>query len=376
MAKKKQTGQFVLVEQPADAELEPEITPDIDELRALAEMEGGGDVKWTVFRTSDVGDKKAGYCGTLSTGDVSFQKVAEEWGRGTYRIRGTRSNGQFVRQQTVTISEDPRRPIQQLMPAGPANSVQDMIALMDAREAASMEKMLKWAAILTPLLTPVLSNLFTGNKGTSLTELTTALANIKQLDGGTKVDQMQEFTKLLELVDRVKGDGDGGGKVGSNWVDVVRDGISSIPNVLGMIVAAKSGQPLPVSTTPSSVAPTLPASTNTGDPMLQLLSWLKTQLEALTHQANLNKDPGLYAEVVLDNLPAGADPKVLRDILAGDDWWSKLAAFSPGVQPYQGWFVECRTELLRGLDAMIAPPPAGDGAAVAEPPVKSVKSKK
>lgn len=55
-----------------------ETTPDIDELRAIAEMEGGGDIKWTVFRTSDVGNKKSGYCGTLSTGDVSFQKIAEE----------------------------------------------------------------------------------------------------------------------------------------------------------------------------------------------------------------------------------------------------------------------------------------------------------
>ena len=42
-------------------------------------------------------------------------------------------------------------------------------------------KWLKWGAILTPLLAPAIANLFGGAKGTTLTELTTAVANIKQL---------------------------------------------------------------------------------------------------------------------------------------------------------------------------------------------------
>jgi hypothetical protein len=367
VAKKKQ----VLVIQDADdAPADEETAPDIDELRAIAEMEGGGDIKWTVFRTSDIGNKKSGYCGTLSTGDVSFQKIAEEWGIGTYRIRGTRSNGQFVKQQTVVISEEPKRATQTLMPAGPANSVQDMIALMDARAEKEGERWLKWAAILGPIFTPVIANLFSGAKGTTLTELTTALANIKQLDGGTKVDQMQEFTKLLELVDRVKGDGD---KVaGSTWADIARDGIQQIGPILGSLAASRGIKPLPPASgkAPQTDEEARAAHAEAGNPMLQMLAWFKQQLEALIYQASRNRDPLLYAEVMLDNVPAGADLSQLRGYLAKEDWWQTLTVFAPGVQPYPQWFAECRAELLKGLDEILQAPPAAPAAAVAKPKAK------
>jgi hypothetical protein len=350
MAKKAKDTVVVLRGNAEEVVESDETTPDIDELRAIAEMEGGGDIKWTVFRTSDVGNKKSGYCGTLSTGDVSFQKIAEEWGVGNYRIRGTRSNGQFVKQQSVTISEEPKRPVQTLMPAGPANSIQDLLAIMDARDEKSSEKMLKWAAILSPILAPLLQNLFS-QKGTTLTELTTALANVKALDGGGKVDQMEEFTKLLSLVKEVQGDG--GQVAGSNWVDVVRDGIQGLPHIVAGVAAAAKGQALPQNPQLTQAAPIKEV-----DPMANLMSWLKVQLEALTFQASMNKDPGLYAEVMLDNLPAGADIKQLNEYLSRADWWALLTAFSPGVQPYPQWFAECREELLKGLNSLLNPPQA------------------
>jgi hypothetical protein len=242
MAKKKQNQQFVIVEPAADGELEPETPPDQDELRAIAEMEGGSDIKWTVTRTSDFGNKRAGYVGTLTTGDVSMETIANEWGKGTYRVRGTRSNGQFVKSTTVVIAEEPKKPAQTLMPAGNGSSVQDFIALMDARAEREGEKWLKWAAILSPLLAPAIANLFSGSKGTTLTELTTALANVKALEGGNKVDQMSEFTKIMELVDHVRGDDK---SAGSTWADIARDAIGQVGPVLGGLVQMRSGQPLP-----------------------------------------------------------------------------------------------------------------------------------
>lgn len=87
--------------------------------------------------------------------------------------------------------------------------------------------------------------------------------------------------------------------------------------------------------------------------MLALLGWLKEQLAGLAHQASLNKDPALYAEVVLDNLPPGVDPKMLLNFLGANDWWAKLTQFFPGVQPYPQWFADCRKELVNGLQEMI-----------------------
>lgn len=355
MAKKRPTGQVLaLIDTPEGATDEAEeVNPD--ELRALAELDSGNEAKWVVTRLSDIGAKKAGYCGELSTGELSNAKVAEEWGVGKYRVKGTRQNGTIAGQRTITIAEAPKGAVQALMPAQPANTVQDVIALMDARAEASSERMLKWAAVLGPLLVPVLQNLFAGNKGTSMTELTTGLAALKQLDGGTKVDQMTEFTKLLELVDRVKGDEPK--PAGSTWVDLVRDGLAQLPTMAQTIIAARTGQPMPQLAAPATPQTDDEARAAHAEPTGEtMLAWLKRQLEALTHQASMNKDPGLYAEVMLDNLPAGADPAFLRDQLAAADWWQRLAAFSPGVQPYKGWFDECRAELLQGLNAMLVPP--------------------
>ena len=87
--------------------------------------------------------------------------------------------------------------------------------------------------------------------------------------------------------------------------------------------------------------------------MMQLLGWLKEQCAGLAHQASLNKDPELYADVVLDNLPE-VDPTMLRNMLGADDWWATLCQFSPNVQPYPQWFAECRAALLKGLDEMLS----------------------
>jgi hypothetical protein len=372
MAKRAPKEQVLVVRGMDTGEDEPEIPPDDDELRAIAAMDGGSDVKWTVMRTSDHGEKKAGFCGELSTGDVSMAKIAEEWGRGKYRVRGTRSNGTFVKQYTIVVAEEPKRPaVQTLMPAGPANSVQDFIALMDARAEREGEKWLKWAAILSPLLAPAIANLFSGSKGTTLTELTTALANVKALEGGNKVDQMSEFTKIMELVDHVRGDDK---SAGSTWADIARDAIGQVGPVLGGLVQMRSGQPLP--SLPKTDSPPAPQgeSQPQGNPMLQLLAWFKSQIEGLIYQASRNRDPLLYAEVVLDNLPAGADLGQLRGILGGDDWWQKLSGFAPGVQPYPQWFAECRAELLKGLDELLTPP--GGDAPPAAAPVKAPKKAK
>lgn len=365
MAKKATKEQVIFVRGMEAGDSDPETEVDQDELRALTEMDGGSDVKWTVMRTSDTGDKKAGFCGELTTGDLSMAKIAEEWGRGKYRVRGTRSNGTFVKQYTIVVAEDPKRAPQVLMPAAPQSSLQDMIALMDARAAESSERTLKWIGVLGPLLAPIITSLLGGSKGATLTELTAALANIKQLEGGSKVDQMSEFTKLLELVDRVKGDGE---KVGSTWADIARDGIQQIGPILGGLAASR-GIVIP----PKSGAGTdsAPISNPQGAeaPMLQLLAWLKRQLEALTYQASMNKDPSLYAEVMLDNIPPGTDPRLLLDYLSKPDWWQLIVGFYPAVQPYPQWFAECREELVKGLNAMLAPPQLDPPAAASPVPV-------
>ena len=138
MAKRKQTTQRVVLVEPETPENEPEIPVDVDELRAIAELEGNSDVKWRVERTTN----PMGFCGTLSSAEVSFERIQELWGKGTYRVRGTRANGQFVAQRTFVVVEESQTAVKAATPApaaaGPATtSTQDLILLLESRESAS-----------------------------------------------------------------------------------------------------------------------------------------------------------------------------------------------------------------------------------------------
>lgn len=339
-------------------QLDGEDEPDPDELRALRELGAGSDVRWTVFRQSDMGGKRAGHCGTLSTSELTLDRIASEWGIGKYKIRGTRSNGQFAGQSTVTIAEEPKKP--DAAAAQPAhNPMTEFLTLMEAQSAKRSAEMKEWAMILVPLATAVLPAILGRQNqpaGPTLADLTTTMMNMRSLsapESGTS--KFKELKEMLELTREMKPEDN----TGSTWVDLIRDGVKELaPIVPAMMHAAQNRNAPPAAATPaaqSGAAAARPQVTQ-GEP--DMLAWLKQQLQGLVHQASLNKDPSLYAEVVLDNLPEGADPKQLRDFLGGKTWWETLLAFHPPVAPYRKWFVDCRKELLSGLDEMLGVPGA------------------
>jgi uncharacterized protein with GYD domain len=337
---------------------------DADEIRALSELDSSGDVRWNVFRSMPAAT--AGWVGVFSTSELSLERIAQEFGIGRYRVKGSRPNGTIAGQRTVSIAAVPKSlvTVAAVPSSAPTGGVQDFISLMEAKDKERSANMLQWAAILGPIATAMLPALF-GQKGPTLQDLTATLVNMKQLNGGSEsqLTKIEELAKLVEVVQGIGGDG-GGGK--STWADIVRDGIKTVGDVLpalasripGMLPPPPHASPpmVPRGTLPSSAPPDARSAQSpqpkAETPMLQLLGWLKEQLSALAHQASLNKDPQLYADVVLDNLPQ-VDPKMLRDMLGKPDWWATLCQFSPNVQPYPQWFAECREALIRGLDEMI-----------------------
>ena len=96
--------------------------------------------------------------------------------------------------------------------------------------------------------------------------------------------------------------------------------------------------------------------------VISLLPWLSQTLQQLISQAAHNRDPELYAEVTLDNLPDGTDPKELIPFLERADWWEQLRAFVPAVSPYPAWFADYRAavlEMLKGAPVTAEAPSAG-----------------
>lgn len=351
-----------------------ETDDDADEIRALSELDSSGDVRWNVFRTMPAAT--AGWVGVFSTSELSLERIAQEFGTGRYRVKGSRPNGTIAGTRTVSIAAVPKNLMPVVAPlAAPEKNggIQDYIALMEAKDKERSASMREWAAILAPIFAPIAANMF-GQKGPTLAELTQSLMNMKALNGGTEsqLSKIEELAKLVEVVQGIGGDGKGSG-----WADIVRDGIKTVGDVLPALASRIPGfmpstaAPMPslpapiVSNSAPGSAPTArplpqPVQSKPVTPMMQLLGWLKEQCAGLAHQASLNKDPNLYADVVLDNLP-DVDPTMLRNMLGAPDWWATLCQFSPNVQPYPQWFAECREALVKGLDEMIASvaPPKG-----------------
>lgn len=84
--------------------------------------------------------------------------------------------------------------------------------------------------------------------------------------------------------------------------------------------------------------------------MLEQLAWLRATVDQLVLQAAKGGSPRLYAEVTLDNLPAGVTSELLLQFIGAEDWWSKLQGLDARVKPYEQWFVAYRSCVLRLLN--------------------------
>lgn len=375
---------------PPDEELlrpnDPELVPDGDledaeYLRALTEIEGSDEVRWNVYCTTP--QDRAGYLCTWGSTELSLERIRDEFGGGKYRVRGTFANGRYAGGRTITIS-GVAKPKPQAVPLAAGQDVGSLLSQLEARERERREagsaRTMEYMRILAPIMGPVMAALL-GNRGPDLTailaatrgpslaDVTQTMANLKQMQGGEET-KLDHFVKMLEVAQNL------GGKSGSdtNWLDILKEGLGMArPAIEGLVASAAhrlpapspgmmpgSTSPLSLMTTPatSPVPPTAPVSAFAGvegDPMLRLLPWLKNQLEFLLVKAARDSDPGLYAELLIDNIPEGVAPQKILDLLSREDWWSVLSQFNSHVAPYAGWFGNLRAEIVAGLTASLRP---------------------
>jgi hypothetical protein len=363
---------------PLDDELNDEGIQD-DELRSLSELDSAGDVRWIITCTAP--PDKTGYVGELVSGELSLQKIAQLWGPGRYRVKGLRDNGQFFRQRTVTVSKA-SIPASAPTSAPQSSNVQDLLAILAADKRQQQESMMKWAAILAPIMGPVLLKLF-DRGGTSLADLTTALKNMKELSGDKPPpDSLAQLTQVQKLIEVVRDMQPEPSQAGSTWVDLIRDAVQTVGPGLAAGLASKAGAPAAQPARPVAPPPTpralLPgaagavnvpnpptaapvhANPEAANPMMALLHWFQEQLPGLEIRAAQDRDPAVYAQVLLDTVPENVDVREIQGILKRRDWWQLLSNFRPSIAPYQEWFKELHGELMVAISDMIreaqAPP--------------------
>lgn len=321
-----------------------------DELAGLLEL-GADETRWQITRISPA--DKAGFCTEYTGGDISLIRMQEDLGGGRYRIRGIDSRGRFIGQRTVFIADKPRS-LQQPAPQTLGNDAQQAMFNMMQQQAQQQIQM------LTNLVTGLIA------KPAQVTPPPDPIAMIAALKDIMKPEvrdsSIETLLKGLELGKELASGGDGDG-----MASVIGKGIDTFGPMLEQGLRSRAAAPQPVQArVVNPVAPQIQqpqeATNVNAFELAKLLPWMQGQLRALIHQAARQRDPALYAEVFMDNLPEFITPQLLLDRFSSASALDDLASLNSGVLNHSRWFEEFRAHVLEYLTT---PPEDDDGTAEA-----------
>jgi hypothetical protein len=396
-------------------ELEDDVTDDV--LEGLRRMEQGTNrVTWYVY--CDALDRE-GYIEKLRTEQLDEELFKKRYGPGEYRVFGRTEAGHYVKgsHKVVKISGVMSEPKPSTVAGGGdvLGLMREMRAADEARAAKRVDDWKGIAAVVAPSMATILAALIARPRldvaalvtalrpqQSTLSEMTTALVNLKAMQGDSGGGHVDVVLKVLERLQDLPQGNEGGGWVGV-LRDVIREAAPPVRELLGKIGQAPLGQLPPGATTgppfgpgvqpqltppphsgngatpptntatgPSSASPSGPTSAEMTQPLTTEAAnmfvlaepWLRRKAEDLHEYASTNMDCALVAEMLLESARKKFGGFVslpqLQQWLLHPDWWTAVSGFHPPLAPYQAWCDDVRAELVGLLQEDLAAPPAGE----------------
>lgn len=354
----------------------------VDELRTA----GAGDVVFIVNRISPVESK--GYCGKIPISKFDLEYMKTLYGAGRYMVQIKGPKGFLAGGGPVEIAPTPE------IPKTAGGDFAHYLEMQDRKDAERRARNDDWIKLVIAGAAPILAawvsrspnqgtdiaGLVTALKpapGPTLTDLSTMMVNMKGLTAAPP--QESRIDEILKIVETVQGMSEGkeDGKPGaSSWIDIVRDLIKVAPDALKPVLearmlamqAARQGGVQRVSpqiVRPPQAAPTppiQPTSTNGNDMLQMFMPVIKMNLVKIAGWAEKNRDPQIYADVLVDELPDNFGsyiplPQVL-EYLNHPQWFEEICKIEPRLQTHRGWCDECRLwviEIMKAFETEVAP---------------------
>lgn len=317
------------------------------EAAILAEFNKGDDAatwKVSVCRAAKGGEPEP-YLFSCSPSELPvIDRLRDEYGTGSYRIRVYRNNLIF---RSFTVGVEARR-----APTTPAPAVvpaSDGLAAALERQTALLER------LINQRQQPVQQVDSFG----MMTTLLGAIGQIKGLFGAPATSSAENAIELFMKGIEAAKDLGGSDKGNTGLMDIVRDLLKS-PIIEKMIEGAAANVSVPhtqrmvttgpgIGETPQPLSaqpppqPTTPPTPSNGDTINQQVQppGDDPRLVAMTHnirylatKAAANADVELYADWVLDNVPADLLTQLVNDPTA----LTMLSTAVPEARPYVAWF--------------------------------------
>lgn len=327
----------------------------VDPLAKLDEIGVDGGAKYRVHRTSPTGFD--GYIGTYTREELEPDAIFAEWGGGRFRITVVDAAGKVRGNAILMIAGRPKHkadpaqsPTAMTPAAGLGSEMARVLEGIQASQAAAQKATGDQIGLLTTLITSLINR--EPPKAPPAPDqfaLIEKLAPIlKPQDNSGKAVEM--LLQGIELANRF-----GGGGHEPGMADVFLEGFRTIKDAAKL--APNAHQPRPaqrrIAPQPQGVAAAPgeapPAATPPTEAQKQD-RWIKQQVEFLVVQASRAKDPELYAELFLDNLPPFLPEAEAKRRMSDEAELTKLAEAVPAVMNYLPWFEKFRDAVLAFID--------------------------
>jgi len=183
---------------------------------------------------------------------------------------------------------------------------------------------------------------------------------LKMMEFMRPQQQSPDVTKqVFEIVEKIAPMMSGGEGGGSNWIMALSQFKEPILKIVDTIqVALTRPAAVPVQNPPSAPVQQSLNQPKAEDDMIGLL--IRQALPVLINGATKNADPALYADMILDQVPETAYPK-LAQWLGSPNCLEDLCKIEPGIRFQQEWWASLRETLAGALnDARTGVQPATD----------------
>jgi hypothetical protein len=383
--------------------------PDAERMADLNESEGGElfraieEARSTqgaeVILTRTMPADKAGFCDKIPVAEFDLSLLKTRYGPGTYRVRFNGPTGFLPGGSTIKVAPAPEKPT---MTGSGAADVSSLLELMERRDAERRSRTDDWMKLGISALGPVLAAWVSRSSqgtdvaalvsalkpapGPSLADLSQVMVNMRSMTEpkGTE-SNVDTILRVFEAAQGMMGDKEDGGKPGaSNWIDIVRDLIKSAPDAIKPLLQAKMGAMMQaqrptvaqVQPTAQAIAPVVPQPVNPIPPiqptavaenhvngegnvnimLTMMMPAIKENLAKVVGWAEKDRDPAIYADVLVDELPDNFAnyiplPK-LFEYLNAPQWFEEVCKIEPRLQSHRAWCDDCRQCIIEIFNSM------------------------
>jgi hypothetical protein len=322
-----------------DDDLVPDVTPpsNASELEedaeaelsaALVELGGISGATVTVNRVNEQGKEEL--CDRYPAREFDLFSIRERFGPGTYWIYG-RDGKQLYKKGRVIFSQT----VDELRGRRGASASS---AAPAADPLASMREMYDRQAQRDRDMMQMFLQAMSGNRSgpsdiQAVFDMASKLASLNKRESSDPIEQLLRLRKLEKELG-----GDGGGD-SSALVELGRAFLDKLP--------------APASTAGNDQAPAAGDQSNMLSMMIRRA--LAARLPMLIAGAQRDTDAGVYAQLVLDQVPEIYLGPLLEQ-LQKPDWFNLLVQIDGRVVPLQAWFEQLRAAILEATQG--PPPPA------------------